>query len=190
MNGTNLQVYCRTCAVFSMFMVTMQYTQIFWLNGNYTTLHYRYVLILYLRKNIPFSCQSHPFVSILLFGADWELHQREHEGGDGPAAAERRPQPHGSHVGNGHQPSVSDGRTDTQANWRWDAGNASKRHTHGNALKHIKRRCVPFSTHTLALRGSILCSVNPAIPWSTAPKRSWPKTILMLYRYVDGSASF
>lgn len=33
---------------------------------------------------------------------DRELHQREYEDRDGSAAAERRPQPHGGHVGNGH----------------------------------------------------------------------------------------
>lgn len=100
-------------------------------------------------------------------GADRELHQREHEDRDGPAAAERRPQPHGSHVGNGHQPSFSDGRTDTQANWRWDAGNGSS-----NTLTLMLPN--PFLCLSLshALRASILCSINQTIPCSTALKWS------------------
>lgn len=80
--------------------------------------------------------ESNQFSATFFFGADWKLHQREHEDRNGSTAAERRPQPHSSHVGNGHQPSFSDGWTDTQAYWCWDAGNTLK-NTHSYALKHV-----------------------------------------------------
>lgn len=68
--------------------------------------------------------------SASLFATDWELHQGEHEDGDGPAAAERRPQPHRRHVGNGHQPALSNSRADPEAHRRGNPGDA------GSTLSH------------------------------------------------------
>lgn len=77
-----------------------------------------------------FCCVFSSFPSILLYlslcFSDRELHQGEHEGRDGSTAAERCAQPHGGHVGNGHEPSLPDGRADTQTYWRWNAGKDSE----------------------------------------------------------------
>lgn len=77
---------------------------------------------------VGFFLSSYPsifFYRSLCF-ADRELHQGEHEGRDGSAAAERRAQPHGSHVGNGHEPSLPDGWADAQTYRRWNTGKDSE----------------------------------------------------------------
>lgn len=102
-----------------------------------------------------------------LFATDWELHQGEHEDGDGPAAAERRPQPHRRHVGNGHQPALSNSRADPEAHRRGNPGDAGSTLTLSNTYYMTIFVNYYLKYWILDQLGcsSVRCWVN-CVPWS------------------------
>lgn len=185
----NLKVYCRTCVFFTSVIKTWVQTSNMLTGkstGSVDSAAFRNALFL-----VSLICFLQPF-----FGADRELHKREHEDRDGSIAAERCTQPDSSHVGNGHQPSFSDCWTDTQADWRWDTGKSSKNTLTlmlSNTLVSIKN--IPLNdlfmsfsfihTHNNTERIHPMLHKPNYSTFSCLRKvtDNWPKTIVMLYKF-------